>query len=114
MALLETGAPADDPAVKKITDAVRDASYSEVRTYQLTLFILYLDRLGDPADRPLIQMLGVRLAAGQNNNGGWTYTCRRARREHLRPACCCDTLTQTPVTRSRYDVAVERTLETFR
>jgi hypothetical protein len=77
LALLETGTPADDPAVRAVTAAVRDAAYSEVRTYQITLFILYLDRLGDPADVPLVQMLGVRLVAGQNANGGWTYNCVR-------------------------------------
>jgi hypothetical protein len=75
LALLETGTPAGDPAVKAITEAVRDASFAEVRTYQVALFVLYLDRLGDPADVPLIQMLGVRLVAGQNANGGWTYNC---------------------------------------
>lgn len=75
LALLEAGTPANDPTIKKITARIRDASYSETRTYQITLCILYLDRLDDPADRPLIQMLGVRLVAGQNPNGGWTYDC---------------------------------------
>jgi hypothetical protein len=75
LALLETGTPPDDPAVKKITATVRDASYTQTQTYQIALCILYLDRLGDTGDRPLIQMLGVRLLAGQNTGGGWTYEC---------------------------------------
>jgi outer membrane biosynthesis protein TonB len=75
LALLETGTAADDPAIRAITAAVRDAAFDEVRTYQLTLFVLYLDRLGDPSDRALIQLMGVRLVAGQNGDGGWTYTC---------------------------------------
>jgi hypothetical protein len=75
LALLETGTPADDPALKKITAAIRDASYTQTQTYQIALCILYLDRHGDPADRLLIQMLGVRLLAGQNASGGWTYGC---------------------------------------
>ncbi len=75
LALLEAGAPADDAAVKKITTVVRDASYTQTQTYHITLCLLYLDRLGEPGDRPLIQMLGVRLLAGQNMNGGWTYEC---------------------------------------
>ncbi|MBM3980671.1 MAG: hypothetical protein FJ304_10365 [Planctomycetes bacterium] len=75
LALLETGTAPDDPAVRAITAAVRDAAFSEVRTYQLTLFVLYLDRLGDPNDRALVQMMGVRLVAGQNADGGWTYAC---------------------------------------
>src|SRR5437879_6544687 len=75
LALLEAGVAADDPAVKAITAGVRDASFGEVRTYQITLCLLFLDRLGDPADVPLIQMLAVRLLAGQNGHGGWTYSC---------------------------------------
>jgi hypothetical protein len=75
LALLENGVPADDPAVKAITAAVRDATYSQVSTYQISLCLLYLDRLGDRADGPLIQMLAVRLLAGQNARGGWGYEC---------------------------------------
>lgn len=78
LALLESGVPADDAAVKVIAAAVRDAAFGEVRTYQLTLCLLFLDRLGETSDVPLIQMLGVRLLAGQNNRGGWTYTCTEA------------------------------------
>ncbi len=78
MALLETGTPANDPVVKLITAAVRDASYTETRTYQLTLCLLFLDKLGEPADVPLIQLLGIRLLAGQNDQGGWGYKCIEA------------------------------------
>ncbi len=75
LALLETGTPADDPVVRKVTARIRDATYTQTQTYQITLCILYLDRHGDPADHPLIQMLAVRLLAGQNTGGGWTYGC---------------------------------------
>lgn len=75
LALLENGTPADDPAVRTATSAVRDAAYTEVRTYQVSLCLLYLDRLGDRADEPLIQLLAVRLLAGQNAKGGWSYDC---------------------------------------
>ncbi|MFM8272711.1 MAG: hypothetical protein ACKODX_10310 [Gemmata sp.] len=75
LALLENGVSPDDAAVKKITASVRDASYTQTQTYQITLCLLYLDRHGDPGDRPLIQVLGVRLLAGQNAGGGWTYEC---------------------------------------
>jgi hypothetical protein len=75
LALLESGSPADDPAVKKITERLREASYTQTQTYQISLCILYFDRLGDPGDRPLIQMLAVRLLAGQTYGGGWTYGC---------------------------------------
>jgi hypothetical protein len=75
LALLETGRTLDDPAVKAIAAAVRDASYTETRTYQLALCLLFLDRLGRKTDEPLIQLCAVRLLMGQNANGGWTYDC---------------------------------------
>ena len=47
---------------QRIITAVRDASYSQSKTYQVSLCILFLDRLWDPADVPLIQTLAVRLS----------------------------------------------------
>lgn len=75
LALLEAGIPGDDPAVKNITAQVREASYSQHRTYQVSLCLMYLDRYGDTSDVPLIQMLAVRLLVGQTNGGGWSYDC---------------------------------------
>ena len=75
LALLESGRTADNVAVKAIAAAVREASYTETRTYQLALGLLFLDRLGEKTDEPRIQLLAVRLLAGQNGNGGWTYSC---------------------------------------
>jgi hypothetical protein len=75
LALLEAGTSVDDKAVKAITERVRDAAFSETHTYQISLCILYLDRLGEPGDVPIIQMLAVRLLMGQNSHGGWTYVC---------------------------------------
>jgi hypothetical protein len=75
LALLETGAKPNDPAIRVITAAVRDGAFTETKTYQLSLSLMYLDKLGDRADLPLIQMLAVRLLAGQNHNGGWGYSC---------------------------------------
>lgn len=75
IALLEAKVPASDPAMQAIAAAVREASYKETKTYQLSLCLLFLDRLEDPADVPRIQMLAVRLLAGQNSQGGWGYEC---------------------------------------
>jgi hypothetical protein len=75
LALLEAGVPVDDPALKRITELVRTAAYTETKTYQLSLCVMYLDRLGDPADVPMIQALAVRLLAGQTSKGGWSYSC---------------------------------------
>lgn len=74
LALLEAKVPPADPALVAIAEQVRTVAYGEGRTYQVSLGIVFLDRYGDPADRPLIQVLGARLAAGQNAAGGWTYT----------------------------------------
>ena len=75
LALLEAGVPVTDASIKAITTQVRDASYTQYKTYQVSLCLMYLDRLGDPGDLPLIQMLAVRLLVGQSKEGGWSYEC---------------------------------------
>jgi hypothetical protein len=75
LTLLECGAKPDDKAVQQAADAVRSASLSVTHTYSIALSILFLDRLGDAGDVPLIESLMVRLLAGQNAEGGWSYTC---------------------------------------
>jgi hypothetical protein len=44
-------------------------------TYEMSLAVLFLDRLGETRDRPLIQGLALRLMSGQLDGGGWTYGC---------------------------------------
>lgn len=75
LALLEAGVPQDDPVMKNIVAFVREHALDQTETYHLSLTILFLDRLGNPADRPIIQLLGVRLLAGQEPSGGWSYQC---------------------------------------
>jgi hypothetical protein len=75
LALLEAGVPVTDPAVQNITRIVREAAYTQVQTYQISLCLMYLDRLGDPNDVPLIQALAARLLVGQTQTGGWGYGC---------------------------------------
>src|SRR5262249_18872917 len=43
--------------------------------YELTLAILFLDRLGDPRDDTRIRIFGQRLLSGQLDCGAWTYSC---------------------------------------
>jgi hypothetical protein len=87
LTLLECGVPPDDPAVKQAAEYLRK-SWTDVNdeytTYAISLAILFFDRLGDPADTPIIQALGVRLLAGQNTAGGWTYMCPPLGAEDLR------------------------------
>lgn len=75
LGMLEAGIKPDDPAVKNVAQAVRNNCLAETGTYHIALSILFLDRLGDRGDVPIIQMLGVRLYAGMNAAGGWTYNC---------------------------------------
>lgn len=74
LALLESEIPPSDPTVEAITAFVRDQSLKKIETYDMSLALMYLDRLGDPIDVPIIQYLGVRLMAGQTGSGLWTYT----------------------------------------
>jgi hypothetical protein len=76
LTLLECGVPADDPQVLKAAELVRGVVPTLQGTYEMALAILFLDRLGDPKDSPLIQTMALRLVAGQSVAGGWTYTCR--------------------------------------
>jgi hypothetical protein len=75
LALLESGVPADDPAVQAAARFIRLSGPRLHRTYDVTLAALFLDRLGDARDRPLIRSLALRLAAGQTAQGGWSYQC---------------------------------------
>jgi hypothetical protein len=72
-ALLEAGVPADDPVIKSQADYVRQEVASMDKVYDVALALLFLDKLADPGDEPLIESLAVRLIAGQSNRGGWTY-----------------------------------------
>ena len=75
LTLLESGVPARDSAVQKGAAFLRERESTLRRTYEISLAVLFLDRLGESTDRKLIQSLAIRLVAGQNSTGGWGYTC---------------------------------------
>ena len=75
LAMLEGGVPEDDPAVVNIARFVRENALAQTRTYEISLAIIFLDRLGNRADVPFIQFLGIRLLGGQTSGGGWSYSC---------------------------------------
>jgi hypothetical protein len=75
LALLESGLPATDPALVNLERALRSAAFSTKATYEVSLLILFFDRLGRKEDRPMIQFLTVRLLGGQLRDGSWTYSC---------------------------------------
>jgi hypothetical protein len=75
LTLLECGVPTNDRAVRTAADRIRDGVTSMTDTYSLSLAIMLFDRIGDPKDEPLIQVLTVRILAGEGPMGGWTYDC---------------------------------------
>ena len=75
LTLLECGIPADDPSVQEIAAWIRAQQRDLTQTYELTLAILFLDRLGESRDRGLIRTFGQRLLEGQLDGGSWTYSC---------------------------------------
>ncbi|MCI0682221.1 MAG: hypothetical protein L0Y71_08965 [Gemmataceae bacterium] len=77
LTLLHCGRTADDPIVQSLARVVRQRAPSETLTYDLSLSIMFLDRLGDPKDWPLIQAIALQLIAGQGSMGGWNYTCAK-------------------------------------
>src|SRR5262249_26126661 len=84
LTLLECDVPANDPAVQRAAQVVREASISQVQTYSLSLSIMFLDRLGEEADVPFIQSMTVRLMRGQKAAGGWSYVCPSISAEEVR------------------------------
>jgi hypothetical protein len=75
LALLEAGVPADDPAIQKAADWLRPRLARLDLTYELSLAVLFFDKLGDPQDKGAIRSLALRLIAGQCRTGGWGYRC---------------------------------------
>jgi hypothetical protein len=84
LTLLECGVAPSDRAVQRAARAVRRTAPFLDKTYELSLAVLFLDRLDDPRDRDLIQSLAVRLIAGQTATGGWGYKCPVVGRERQR------------------------------
>jgi hypothetical protein len=75
IALIENGVPLNDPIVQKGYEYVRENSLPLKDTYDISLAVVLLSRIGDRRDRPRIKALAARLIAGQLQSGGWTYTC---------------------------------------
>lgn len=75
IALIENGIPLADPIVQKGYDYVKKNVANEKNTYELSLAVVMLSRIGDRRDKPQIKTLAARLIAGQMDSGGWHYTC---------------------------------------
>jgi hypothetical protein len=91
LTLLECGISPRDARIAAAADFVRKHWADNHQTYEISLAILFLDKLierkqaekkaGDKkddlvaADKQTIQALALRLIAGQTANGGWDYEC---------------------------------------
>jgi hypothetical protein len=75
LTLLACGVPANDPAVQKAAALTRDAAPTLRTCYSLSVAVLFLDRLGQAQDAPVIETMGLRLVASQTAAGGWDYMC---------------------------------------
>ncbi|MGH7222168.1 MAG: hypothetical protein ACRELF_02975, partial [Gemmataceae bacterium] len=75
LTLLECGVAASDPSIQRAAQYLRARAAKLDTTYDLSLGILFLDRLGDPKDEKIIQTFALRLVAGQSVTGGWGYKC---------------------------------------
>jgi len=75
LTLLECDLPPQDPDVQSAARRVREAAPALTNTYAISTSVLFLDRLGEQADHPLIHTLCLRLMAGQTRRGGWDYDC---------------------------------------
>ncbi len=73
LALLESGVDEKNPSMQNIIKYVRAGCLQQTGTYEVSLCLMFLDRLGQPEDEPFIQMLGARLMYGQGATGGWSY-----------------------------------------
>jgi hypothetical protein len=73
LALIEGGVPPSDAGLQRAATVVRTAYPKLDSTYEVSLAILFLDRLGDKKDKAMIQGLAARLISGQTGTGGWSY-----------------------------------------
>jgi hypothetical protein len=73
LTLIECGIPTTDKYVKAAASVVRQGAVRSDSPYELALSILFIERMGDTKDRPLIQLLATRLILGQTASGGWSY-----------------------------------------
>ncbi len=84
LTLVECGEAKDGRAVTAAAAAVRKAALTSTQTYSIALSVLFLDRLGEASDTPLIESLIVRLVAGQSPTGMWSYDCPGVAPEELK------------------------------
>jgi hypothetical protein len=74
MAMVAGGGDAYRARVEAAAAAVRRLAATNTSTYDISLAIMFLDRLGRSEDAQLLRELGVRLTNGQCRDGSWSYS----------------------------------------
>lgn len=74
LALLAAGYKKTSQPVVAAARKVRELSQSSLQTYDISLAVMFLDRVGARNDVAVIRTLGKKLAGGQAANGSWTYS----------------------------------------
>lgn len=74
LALLAAGYESNSQPVVAAARRVRELSESNWQTYDISLAVMFLDRVGARQDVAVIRTLGEKLAGGQLANGCWTYS----------------------------------------
>jgi hypothetical protein len=77
LALVAGGERRDSPVVRAAAAQVRALAADSRQTYEVSLAVMFLDTLGEEIDSELIRNLGHRLAAGQCDDGSWSYQLDR-------------------------------------
>lgn len=80
---LESGVAGDSSDLAGLADAVRDGCLDLRDTYSLSVTIMFLDRLGDPGDEPLIEAMALRLLGGRSPFSTWGYQCLEPGKEEV-------------------------------
>ncbi|RPI83910.1 MAG: hypothetical protein EHM42_07980, partial [Planctomycetaceae bacterium] len=75
VALIENGVDLTESSVQSGYEYVKKRARELKNTYDISLAIVLLQRMGDRRDKPLIKNLAARLMAGQMESGGWHYNC---------------------------------------
>jgi hypothetical protein len=75
--LLECDVPAKDEVVQRYAEVIRESVLNEGlgsdANYGLSTALIFLDKLADPSDAPLIESITARLLSAQTATGGWGY-----------------------------------------
>jgi predicted Zn finger-like uncharacterized protein len=76
LTLLQYGVSPDDPKMKELAKKIRaEAGTNDL--YALCAHLIFLDKLGDPKDEPLIKSMALRLIVNQTSRGAWGYAIQR-------------------------------------